>query len=179
MRALCPFRYDYWCMPQRTPGGEDDRTPAQKDRFDWMLKNMDLLYIGASVLLLVDLSYISRFWTQFEAWLSMQVCTPDGIRGAGSLYDDQHPRRCVIVPTLNASAAVADEVRQMWSERTPQEAHDVLVLPDVTVTNQKDKTFFLPRLLDMDTKVKNYFATQISTEGEEGLMDADVEKLAT
>ena len=58
-------------MPQCTTEGDDDRSLAHKDRFGWMLSNMDLLYVGASVLLLVDLSYISRFWTQFEARRSL------------------------------------------------------------------------------------------------------------
>ena len=49
--------YDYWCMPQGK-----ERTPAEKVAFGWMLKNVNLLYIGSAVLLLVDNSYTSRFW---------------------------------------------------------------------------------------------------------------------
>ena len=34
---------------------------------------VNMLYLGTTVLILLDLSYVSRFWTQFEAWLSMQA----------------------------------------------------------------------------------------------------------
>lgn len=36
-------------------------TLAEKARFRWMLQNVNLLYLGCSVLLLVDISYLSRF----------------------------------------------------------------------------------------------------------------------
>ena len=36
------------------------RTPAEKVQFGWMLDNVNLLYLGASVLILNDLSYQSR-----------------------------------------------------------------------------------------------------------------------
>ena len=32
----------------------------------------NMLFLGTTVLILYDLSYASRFWTQFEAWLGMQ-----------------------------------------------------------------------------------------------------------
>ena len=37
------------------------RTRADKLAFRWMLQNVNLLYLGCSVLLLVDISYLSRF----------------------------------------------------------------------------------------------------------------------
>ena len=49
--------YDYWVMPQ------GKRTPAELERFKWRLRNVNLLYLGSSVLVLVDMSYLSRFWT--------------------------------------------------------------------------------------------------------------------
>ena len=69
--------YDYWCMPQGA-----DKTPEQKVQFKWMLQNINSLYLGCHVLILLDLSYLSRFWTQFEAWLSMQTATKEGLRPA-------------------------------------------------------------------------------------------------
>ena len=59
--------FDFWCMPQGK-----QRTLAEKVRFKHMLGNVNLLYLGCQVLALIDISYLSRFWTQFEAWLSMQ-----------------------------------------------------------------------------------------------------------
>ena len=66
--------YDFWCMPQ---GG--DRSAEEKADFKLMLMNVNLLYLGSSVLVLQELSYLSRFWTQFEAWLSMQLASPEGL----------------------------------------------------------------------------------------------------
>jgi len=48
--------YDYSCFPQAK------RTPAEESIFRWGLTNANFLYLGCSCLLLVDLSYISRFW---------------------------------------------------------------------------------------------------------------------
>ena len=42
------------------PQGE--RTLAERARFKWMLQNINMLYLGAKVLVLLDLSYMSRFW---------------------------------------------------------------------------------------------------------------------
>lgn len=42
------------------PQGE--RTPAEQVAFKHMLTHVNLLYLGLSVLVLLDLSYMSRFW---------------------------------------------------------------------------------------------------------------------
>ena len=74
--------YDAWCMPQdertakeKEEKAKDTRTEEDVKDFKRMLADVNLLYVGASVLFLLDVSYISRFWTQFEAWLSMQKAT--------------------------------------------------------------------------------------------------------
>ena len=41
------------------------RSDAEKLSFDWMLSNVNLLYLGLSVLILQDVSTRSRFWTQY------------------------------------------------------------------------------------------------------------------
>ena len=53
--------YDHWCMPQ------GKRTVSDTVLFKWMLGSVNMLYLGCSVLVLLDISYLSRFWTQFEA----------------------------------------------------------------------------------------------------------------
>ena len=53
--------YDFSCMYQ------GKRTTPQQSEFDAMLPHINLLYLGASVLILFDNTYMSRFWTQFEA----------------------------------------------------------------------------------------------------------------
>lgn len=45
-------------MPQ---GGA--RTPTEKVDFKRMLQNINILYLGCSVLILQELSYLSRFWS--------------------------------------------------------------------------------------------------------------------
>ncbi len=49
-------------MPQEVP--EHPKTPAEKAKFMYMLENVNVLYAGMRVLILLDLSYQGRFWTQ-------------------------------------------------------------------------------------------------------------------
>ena len=53
--------YDFACMPQ------GDRSPEDKEIFSSTLPHVNILYLGATCLLLVDISYLSRFWTQVRA----------------------------------------------------------------------------------------------------------------
>ena len=41
----------------------------------------------------------------------------------------------------------------MWATKTPEEAHEILKEPDVTVTNQKDKSVQLAKLLRLNDEV--------------------------
>ena len=86
-------------MPQGT------RTAAEKVMFDWMLANVNLLYVGLNVLILLDLSTLSRFWTQFEAWLSMQMATVRGLEPA-----PEAARRCEIIPIHNTNDAIKQQL---------------------------------------------------------------------
>jgi hypothetical protein len=47
---------DYSCAPQ------GERTPQQQELFSLTLANINFLFLGASVLILLDMSYMSRFW---------------------------------------------------------------------------------------------------------------------
>ena len=135
-------------MPQGT------RTAAEKVMFDWMLANVNLLYVGLNVLILLDLSTLSRFWTQFEAWLSMQMATVRGLEPA-----PEAARRCEIIPIHNANDAIKQQLIEMWSMRTPEEARAVLARPDVQVTTQMDKTIQLRKLTQLNEYVKTHFAS--------------------
>ena len=44
------------------PQGE--RTEEQKKDFSRMLSNVNLLFLGASVFILLDKSYMARFWSE-------------------------------------------------------------------------------------------------------------------
>jgi hypothetical protein len=48
--------YDWCCLPQGKRSPDDDRI------FRAMLRNVNLMYLSASCLLLVDMMYGTRFW---------------------------------------------------------------------------------------------------------------------
>ena len=116
-----------------------------------------MLYLGTTVLILLDLSYVSRFWTQFEAWLSMQFATPDGLKAAIGTPNVRHHIVCI------QNAAAQSELYEKalvdnWANKTPLEAHEFLSKPDVTVTNMSDKvplpiytTYLVPGILSAHT----------------------------
>jgi len=122
--------YDFWCMAQ------GQRNADEKVEFKAMLKRINVLYLGATVLILLELSYISRFWTQFEAWLSMQFATPKGLVPCNLTSDLM---RFHIQCIHNAPAELADILLNMWYSKSPEDAHDILSRADVTVTNASDK----------------------------------------
>ena len=50
-------------FPARCPAvPQGKRTAAERRDFDRMLLNVNLLFIGCSVLIMMDRSYLSRFW---------------------------------------------------------------------------------------------------------------------
>jgi hypothetical protein len=65
--------FDYWCMPQRKDKDTEDRSPGELIEFAHMLSCIADLYLTTKVLILLDNSYVGRFWTMMEAWCSMQV----------------------------------------------------------------------------------------------------------
>ena len=54
-------------MPQRH-GSQWTRTPGEVVHFNHMLSKVANLYVSIEVLVILDLSYLCRFWTSFEAW---------------------------------------------------------------------------------------------------------------
>ena len=153
--------YDFWCMPQ----GED-QTLAEKAEFRHMLSNINNLFAGMKVLILLDLSYMSRFWTQYEAWLSMQSCTAEGLLPAPKV-------RATIVPLYNANPLLAETLESIWSQKKPQDAHHVLADKDICVTNQNDKAQHLPKILNFDEQVRLAFQSQ----GQAEVMDVTTGEL--
>ena len=115
-----------------------------------------MLYLGTSVLILLDLSYVSRFWTQFEAWLSMQFATPSGLKPAIGTQNVRHHIVCI----QNAAAQSELYTKALvdnWADKTPLQAHDFLSKPDVTVTNASDKEGQLPKIKALDGTVQGAF----------------------
>ena len=120
--------------------------------FKVMLRNINLLYLFCGVLVLADLSYVSRFWTQFEAFLSLRTVTKNGLEPAA-----EAERRCVIKCIHNAPSSFEGIILDMWAGKTADEAHDILAKPDVTVTNNSDKVVQLPKLLKLNELAQNHF----------------------
>lgn len=131
--------FDFPCMPQKP------RTPEEDEEFAEMLSNVNAIFIGMQVLVLLDMSYMSRFWTQTEAWMSMQDASASGLATAS-----QQKRRYTIIPLHNASAKLSETLVDMWAGKSAQEAHDILAQPDVLVTNQSDKERQLPKILKLN-----------------------------
>ena len=61
----------------------------------------------------MDLSYMSRFWTQFEAFLSMRVAGKEGLQSA-EMDDKRTGLRMDVVCVHNASPVFADVLIDMW-----------------------------------------------------------------
>ena len=145
---------DGGCMPQDQPEGS--RTAEDTAAFQKMLAQVNMLFLGCRVLILLDLSYVSRFWTQFEAWASMQFATPKGLTSAVGTRNERHHIVCIQnaakQPDLYKQALV-----DTWAKQTPKEAHDYLKSPDVTVTNQRDKDNQLPKIQKLDGTVQAAF----------------------
>ena len=113
----------------------------------------------------------SRFWTQFEAWLSLQITTTEGLTtchhtadaaaDATGLKRNSAPPsspRCHIAPIYNANSIMADYLQTMWANKTPEEAHAILAKEDVTVTSLKDKEMHLPKIRHLDEEVREVMA---------------------
>ena len=98
------------------------RTEAEDADFRDMLHNMDVMYLSSTVLLVVDMSYLTRFWTQFEAWLSFQSPATSGLGPAS-----EASRRCTIKCILNADLDLEGvKLIRLWSKKTPTEARALL-----------------------------------------------------
>ena len=130
------------------PQGE--RKHYETHEFRMSLPNINLLYIGCSVLILMDRTYIGRFWTQFEAWLAMQQATRLGLVSAPAGM-----RRYEIMCVHGAPEALKASLIEEWSTCTAVVAHEKLSRPDVVVTNQSDKTKQLPKLLALNEQVQD------------------------
>ena len=85
--------YDFSCMPQGR-----HRTAEEVQEFRTMLRSVNLLFIGCAGLILLDASYISRFWTMLEAWLMLSTPTKAGFQKASAAE-----QQVTIVPIHSAS----------------------------------------------------------------------------
>lgn len=62
--ARC-VRRQFWCMPQRDPANPAaERTADEQREFDLMLGSIADLYLTARVLIILDTTYVTRFWVR-------------------------------------------------------------------------------------------------------------------
>ena len=144
--------FDYSSMPQKI-GGIDKRTREEKAEFQLMLKCVTDLYLTAQVLILLDGSYASRFWTLTEAWCSMQTATAKGL-----VPSTEENRRYTIkhIHTADDKHDVQGLVDKV-SKKTVAEIVSHLENPDVNVTNAKDKETMLPVIRATETRIMEGF----------------------
>ena len=114
-----------------------------------MLGAITDLYLTANVLILLDGSYASRFWTLMEAWCSMMTASTSGVRAA-----TEAERRYTIECIHNASEFHRLGLEDMLSTKTPEEMHEILSKPDVSATNMADKDTQLPKVRKVNDHVK-------------------------
>ena len=92
----------------------------------------------------------------------MQTTTEGGLKSCPSMEDKSN--RCTIVPVVNANSIIADYLRLMWANKTPEEAYDILKQPDVTVTNQSDKDDQLPKIQKLEEQVRKVMQDRAQAE---------------
>ena len=81
--------YDYSCMAQRDASGH--RSASDEAEFSLMLAAIADLYLTSNVLILLDNTYMTRFWTLMEAWCAMMTATSGGVkRGIRWVYVTSH-----------------------------------------------------------------------------------------
>eukprot|EP00900_Chrysochromulina_parva_P014567 jgi/Chrpa1/23110/Chrysochromulina_OHIO_Genome00005157-RA len=141
--------FDYSSMPQKI-GGIDTRTLKEKAEFSLMLKCITDFYLTAQVLILLDGSYASRFWTLTEAWCSMQTVTSDGRLRPTTKAERRYTISCIHNATIETTAKGLED---LVSTKKPTEMYDILEKPDVNVTNAKDKSDILPVISATEARV--------------------------
>ena len=143
-----------WWAPE---GVEDGKTAEDDVQFGLMLPSITDLYLTSAVLILLDNTYSSRFWTLMEAWCAMMTATADGVRAAkGS------EKRYAIECLHNADPKFdTPKLIGFVSDKTPAQMRDILAKPDVAVTNAKDKATMLPIVAQTDMHVKRMMAATL------------------
>ena len=161
--------FDYWCMfqderteKQRQPGSQvpDSRLPHQLDEFQTMLNDINLLFLGCRVLILLDRGYMHRFWTQFEAWLALRHATAES--GLADAHDNLQAfgvlEEFVQIDVLYDDSGIGDNLvealHKQWDRCNVEDAVRTLQQPDVAVTNESDKETQLRKLPQLDEAVR-------------------------
>jgi len=124
-----------------------------------MLSSISDLYLTMRVLILLDMSYISRFWTLLEAWCAMKTTKRDGLHPCSD-----SERRYDVACMHNAPTMLRKVLIDLLHLKSPQQAYSMLAVPDITVTNAKDKDLQLPVILKANLHAKEVLAIMAGTE---------------
>jgi len=163
--------YDYWSMfqdertaEQRKPTSQetDSRTEVEREEFKSMLATVNLLFLGCRTLILLDRSYMSRFWTQFEAWLAMRHCSESGLVDAHDTLQafgglDEFVHIDVLYDDQGYAEDLIQVMRKTWYHCSVDDAIEILSQPDVSVTNQRDKVEQLKHVRKLNDYVRKQF----------------------
>ena len=115
-----------------------------------MLGNIADLYLTTPVLIVMDNSYPTRFWTMMEAWCAMVTATSGGVRASTAAE-----RRYTITCIHEADPVLSNQLLvKKLSTKSPAAVATMLASPDVAVTNMKDKDTILPIVAKTDEHVK-------------------------
>ena len=159
--------YDYWCMFQNEP--DAPRAGFEDVEFKSMLYEVNRLYLGCSVLILMDMAYMSRFWTQFEAWLSMQRATPHGLEAAVDAADGGERATIKLLHTAKQMTSLKAELKKMWGvtarmigegENREHSVVAALSSVDIEVTNKSDKKHQLAKIPQLARDVTEEMARE-------------------
>ena len=145
--------YDYSCVPRlgaRPPAKSSAQRAAERVAGDWTVLNAHLLFLGASVLALIDQPFAARFWCQFELWCSLQRGTSGGLSRA-----TKDRQRATLVCVHGAVAGEDDAaLRRKWERVRPPEARTMLCKPHIGLSVASDRDAALACLDTIDGDVK-------------------------
>ena len=152
--------FDFMCLPQNTnqpdkKTGDMPEVPYPVDYtrnefeeayFDFILKNaVNILYLSASVLSIVNAHYLQRFWPQFEYYLG----TRDVCKGGFRPSKRRSVVRC-IESQEGTDDATALQLQAKWHELSAGQAKQKLTKRDVAAANNSDKEIMAGKLEELE-----------------------------
>jgi hypothetical protein len=102
---------------------EEDRLIAESAR---TVELASLPFLCCRCLLLVDSGYLNRFWTGYEAWLSLKRLEWNGGEGGEALSNAPPGERCAIIPLRDEPGFMATLLVETWRNKAPKEAFEAL-----------------------------------------------------
>lgn len=140
-----------WCsLPQA------QRTVAEKAEFKKGLSYVNIVYLSCHVVKVMNSATLSRFWPQFEAWLSYRAISAGG-------FDLTLERSWEVFTGFAAkdkdeAASQRNSIQKRWSNASVEDVKIRLGEPEVTVTNLSDKDTQFKKIDTLATVIGNVAA---------------------